>query len=53
MSGEAARADAVAGRSYVVRRGASGATVSYRPFDNAEHGLEPEFRLLGLADMKG
>lgn len=42
-----------AGRRYVVRRGASGSVVTYRPFDNAEHGLEPEFRLLGLADMKG
>lgn len=50
MSGEGASA---AGRSYVVRRGANGPTVTYRLFDNAAHGLEPEFRLLGLADMKG
>lgn len=51
MSGEGA--SAAAGRSYVVRRGASGPTVTYRLFDNAAHGLEPDFRLLGLADMKG
>lgn len=50
MSGEGASA---AGRSYVVHRGANGPTVTYRLFDNAAHGLEPEFRLLGLADMKG
>lgn len=49
MSGDSG----AAGRRYVVRRGASGPVVTYRPFENAEHGLEPEFRLLGLADMKG
>lgn len=51
MSGDSGAG--AAGRRYVVRRGASGSVVTYRPFDNAEHGLEPEFRLLGLADMKG
>lgn len=50
MSGEGANA---ASRSYVVRRGANGPTVTYRLFDNAAHGLDPDFRLLGLADMKG
>lgn len=50
MSGEGASAT---GRSYVVRRGANGPAVTYRLFDNAAHGLEPDFRLLGLADMKG
>lgn len=38
---------------YVVRRGTSGPPLTYRPFDNAAHGLDPEFRLLNLADMKG
>ncbi|KAH7936368.1 hypothetical protein HPB52_021768 [Rhipicephalus sanguineus] len=44
MSGDSG----AAGRRYVVRRGASGSVVTYRPFDNAEHGLEPEFRLLDI-----
>lgn len=43
----------MSGGGYVVRRGASGPPLTYRPFDNAAHGLEPDFRLLDLADMKG
>ncbi|KAM7288611.1 hypothetical protein ISCGN_028815 [Ixodes scapularis] len=43
----------MSGDGYVVRRGASNPPLTYRLFDNAAHGLEPEFRLLDLADMKG
>lgn len=46
-------AGTMSGSGYVVRRGASNPPLTYRPFNNAAHGLEPEFRLLDLADMKG
>lgn len=35
--------------SFTARRG----TMTYRPFNNEAHGLEADFRLTKLADMKG
>lgn len=52
MSGDTSQ-DSGSTASYVVRRGTTGSTITYRRFDNASHGLDPEFRLLNLAEMKG
>lgn len=46
-------AGTMSGDGYLVRRGAGNPPLTYRLFDNVAHGLEPEFRLLDLADMKG